>query len=566
MNKITLYQNVELTQTYGTCDVGATRDGFKPLTYLGAHYDTIDDVKYFSVWGFNGVRSYPQPEPTFVFVPQSGDALHRGTFYISSVIRFTYQYNPTIWNVFQIFSMEMLDRSGSWQVISNSEFLPSIRIDGANTVFEGVGFYYGQGLFTAGSTNNYKGYGYYLALRTRDTSVGTTDTSISMFFSENFLEAEDGKRTPTKNTRKGGGASGRIQVGAIPATPTADINSILMTYCQGNGYGLTYYKLLGNALSQITARMFPKFSIVQSLVAARREAFISVVAVPYNVPSVATSHNTVYLADATVTIDGAGNEARLASQLLIDVDLGTFTFTNQLQNDFTDIAYTEYTLYLPSYGTVSIAPSACAQGYVKVIATLDVRNGNVIYKVITWAMGDELPSLWGHYPANVAVKIPVSGVSPMGDALGLVTNLGKTAASAGAAGGEFYVGNVVGGVQGITEATSSFSRAIEETIPLPRISNSHILDANISGVCAAGMCMIITQNRILYEKGYTELLGRPSAGLSAVDAETEEEPSTLNLFAGFFTGKLVKVEGISGMTDVEIEELRTLLEEGVWLS
>ena len=566
MNRITLYQNEELTQVYGTCDVGATRDGFKPLSYAGAHYNTIDDVKYYSVWAFNGVRTYPQPEPTFVFVPQSGDALHRGTFYISSVIRFSYHYNPTIWNTFAITKMEMQDSSGTWQEIASSEYLPSIRIDGANTVFEGVGFYYGQGFFTIGSADTYKGYGYYLALRTRDTSTGTTSTSISMFFSENFLEAEAGKRVPTKNARKGGGASGRIQVGDIPATPTAAINSILMTYCQGNGYGLTYYKLLGNALTQITARLFPKIALLQSAVAARREAFISVVAVPYNVPSAALSHNCVYLADATVNIDGTGNEARVATALMIDINMGTFTFTNQLQNDFTDITYTEYNLYLPSYGVIPIEPATCAQGYVKVIATLDVRSGNVVYKIVTWAYGDEKPSLWGHYSANVAVKIPISGNSSMGDALGFVTNLGKAGASAADATVAFSSGDVAGTVSESAKALGSITKAGENLMQAPHINNAHILDANISGVCAAGVCMMISQNRILYEKGYTELVGRPSAGLSTIDEDTENEPSTLNLFAGFFTGKLVKVEGVSGMTDVEIEELRALLEGGVWLS
>lgn len=567
--RIPIYQNVELTSLIGYCDVGETSpELYRPNSTLGAHYNVIDDVKYFSTWGFNSAPTKTKPEATFVRPTRQTSGSNTATLYINERFRIHYRWNPSVYATFAIRGVELKNNNGTWISVAQSEYLPSIDI--SDRYLEGIGFYYGAFCIDYGDAQNrFKGEGYFLALRTRGTSSGDTSTIVSMFMSENFFESVSGKRKRTRNERKGGGASGTIARGAVPEVPYSQINSILMAYSQGNGYGLTYYRLFGNALAQITARMYPRISLFQSAIAARRAAFVSVVAIPYDVPSSATSHNTVYLADATITIDGDAS-ANWVNELIIKASMGEFDFANELQNDFTDISYTEYTLYLPGYGTVSIEPSACAQGSVFVDAYLDVRNGNVVYQVTTIADGDDGPTLWGHYPANIAVKIPISGNSSMGDALGLITNIGKSAAGALEVGVGIAAGNPTQVVSSGSKAVESAGKAAEQVIPSPHISNRHILDSNVSGICSCGVCMMITQNRVLYARGYTSLDGRTSVGSTAYDEADEETLQTLSNFhesnqLDYFSARFVRVDAVIGLTDDEKEELRSLLRGGVWL-
>ena len=560
---MTLYSDEERTESYGTCSCGESKENWKPQSFASVT-KTVNDVDYKCAFAFNYPASatYAQPIPSFVnAMPQTSGSYHNW-IYLSDKIRFGYKWNPAVYNSFAIVAIQLKSGNDEWIDFTTSfSYLPSIDISTPNTYFVGVSFYYGVGNFR----DFYTGYGYYFVLRTLNTSSSTTSTVGGLFLSENCFELTQGKRKRTRNDRKGGGASGTIPRGTIAPMPVGAINNLLMSLVQGNGYGLTWYRLFGDALPQITRFMYPRLAVSGALTSARRNAFVSLIAIPYDVPSYTTNLNTVYLADKTIDMEG-GAQANLVGALVVSVTMGKFTIRGQLQNDFTDVAYTEYTLYLPGYGTVPIDASACAQGEVVVDAALDTRNGNVTYMISTISDSDDGYTLLGHYSANIGIKIPVSGTSSMGDALGLVTNLGKTASATVQSIGAFGSGNVAAGMRSATSAFDSLASAAEQTVQAPHVSNGHLLDSNISGLCSPGVRMIITQNRVLYTRGYRDLIGQTSAGESAYNDEQENEAQKLSDYtgSGFFSARVTRID-VPFLNAQEKEELRELLKGGVWI-
>lgn len=560
---MTLYRDADRTESYGTCSCGESKERWNPMSYAYVT-KTVEDVDYKCAFAFSYPASayYAQPNPSFVNTMPQTTEHYQNFVYLGDKIRFGYRWNPSRYTAFSISAIQIKNENDEWVDFTTSySYLPAIDISAPNTYFMGVSFYYGVGNFGGW----YTGYGYFLVLRTIDTSSSTTNTVGGLFLSENCFDLSQGKRKRTRNDRKGGGATGTIARGTIAPMPVRAINSLLMNLVQGNGYGLTWYRLFGNALPQITRFMYPRLAVSSALTSARRSAFISLVAVPYDVPSYATNLNTVYLADKTITIDGDG-QANLVGALIVNVTMGKFTLRGQLQNDFTDITYTEYTLYLPGYGTVPIDSAACAQGEVVVDAALDTRNGNVTYMVSTISDSDDGYTLLGHYSANIGVKIPVSGTSSMGDALGLVTNLGKTASATVQSIGAFGSGNVAAGMRSATSAFDSLAGAAEQGVQAPHVSNGHLLDSNISGLCSPGVRMIVTQNRVLYTRGYRDLIGQTSVGESAYNDEQENEAQKLGDFlnSGFISARFVKIN-VPFLNAKEREELRELLKGGVWM-
>lgn len=562
MNSLTLYKDDNLTESYGTCYCGESNDKWKPsFAAFTAVTDPDTEAVYHCVFAMETPNYHPQPVPTFVNSMEGTTEQNNKFFYINDKLRFGYLY-PSTAGDFWICRVQIKLENGSWVDFTTTySQLPAVHITGENTYFVGVSFLYGVGNFG----DHYKGYGYYLILRILDTNSGVTFTTGGLFLSENCFEGTSGKRKRTRNDRKGGGASGTIPRGTIAPMPVGAINTLLMSLVQGNGYGLTWYRLFGDALPQITRFMYPTLAFSGALTSSRRNAFVSLIAIPYDVPSYTTNLNTVYLADKTINMEG-GAQANLVAALIVSITMGKFTIRGQLQNDFTDVAYTEYTLYLPGYGTVPIDPSACAQGEVVVDAALDVRNGNVTYMVSTISDSDDGYTLLGHYSANIGIKIPVSGTSSMGDALGLVTNLGKTASSTVQSIGAFGSGNVAAGMRSATSAFDSLASAAEQGVQAPHVSNGHLLDSNISGLCSPGVRMIITQNRVLYTRGYRDLIGQTSVGESAYDDEEEKEAQKLSDFtnSGFISARFVKIN-VPFLNASEREELRELLKGGVWI-
>lgn len=364
---------------------------------------------------------------------------------------------------------------------------------------------------------------------------------------------------PKKSVRKGGRGSGTLRRGTIPSLPISSINTVLMASCQGYGNGLTYYKLKGDALSNLTRALYPTIKTSDKSAAARREALIGIMAIPYDVTTTPNATDIIYLADENVYCNDT--ECDFCSALLVSLNFGTFTFEGQMEDTFADIIYATYNLYLPGVGTVNIDPATCAQGKVSVTGGLDIRNGNIIYQVCTQSGSDDGWCLYGHYSGNVGTQIPISGVGGGGSVMGMIQTAGQIAAGAGMIAVGVAGANPLAAVTGVSQLASGIEKGIDQATMYPMIDHANALDAQIGGLCSPGVRMMISRNRMINPIDYKHLVGVPSAG--AVDA-SEQPVSQISDFSGLTVITDIDISAISCTAGEKAEILR-LLREGVIL-
>ena len=368
---------------------------------------------------------------------------------------------------------------------------------------------------------------------------------------------------PKNNSKKGGRGTGTVPRGTIPNLPTANVNSLLMATCQGHGNGLSYYKLTTTALSKVTTRMYPKIDFLGKSAANRQKAFVSLVGIPYSVPTEPNTADSVFLADDQVPVDTG--TAPWLSSLMVPINFGTFELARTLSDTYADIVYTSYTLYLPGAGSINIDPATCAQGAISVEGSLDLRNGNILYRIKTRTGSSDNEVIYAHVSGNIGVQIPLSGsesntnfAKNAGTAL-----VGAVTAMAGAAMGKPSV--LAAGLAG---AASGSMAAIEDSISTPHYDLSGSLDTMTGGYATPGCRLLVTQNYLIQPKNYITLVGRPSTGLTVENSETGEitNESTIGTYRGSGFLRIVSADLTQiTCTDGEKAEIMLLLQKGVFL-
>lgn len=368
---------------------------------------------------------------------------------------------------------------------------------------------------------------------------------------------------PKHNSKKGGRGTGTVPRGTIPNLPTANVNSLLMATCQGYGNGLSYYKLTTTALSKVTTRMYPKIDFLGKSAANRQKAFVSLVGIPYSVPTVQNTSDSVYLADDQVPVD-AGTAPWL-SALMVPINFGTFELARTLSDTYADIVYTSYTLYLPGAGSINIDPATCAQGSISVEGSLDLRNGNILYRVKTRTGDSDNDVIYAHVSGNIGVQIPLSGSESN-------TNFAKNAGTALVGAVTAVAGAAMGKpsvlAAGLAGAASGSMAAIEDSISTPHYDLSGSLDTMTGGYATPGCRLLVTQNYLIQPKNYISLVGRPSTGLTTLNPDTGEpvNNATIGTYRGSGFLKIVNADLTPIVcTAAEKLEIMRLLQEGVIL-
>ena len=366
---------------------------------------------------------------------------------------------------------------------------------------------------------------------------------------------------PNTTPMRGGYGTGTVPRGTIPALPVDSINSLLMSTCQGYGRGLSYYKLTLGALSSITKRMYPKFDFMGKSAATRQEAFVSLVGIPYNVPTTANAGG-VYLADTQVAVENGS--ADWVSALCVPLNFGTFYLEGNLTDTFADVVYTEYTLYLAGVGNISIDPAACAQGFIRVSGMLDVRNGNILYAVYTYAKNNLGEIIYAHASGNVGIEIPLSGGTANTQFIKNATTVGISTASvligAASANPALLGAGIVGGIKG----AESFA---EDAISVPHISRANALDPMAGGYGSPCCRLMVSQNYMIMPDKYTDLIGLPSSGIVIYNENNEEIVACkLSDFIGkgFLRVQGIKLDNVLA-TEEEKNELVQLFMNGVFM-
>lgn len=556
MANLIFYSDPECTNQVGSGELGEiTR---VPLSGWSLSYNmrTIDGKLYFLWQGSQqAIGAYDRPIPTPIYVPEGTGA--RQYVYATPRTRFVYVLNPsgTGYRI-RIYDWELKDQNGQWQAIRSDS--PMIDHTQNNAIFEGFIGYQGDLTFEGEKYDSIL-----LCPRFRDKS----NPSITYTFgfvgtNHSFIEWQESDRNkPTKNVRKGGRGSGVYPNAPIPALPTNGVNNAFSRILSATGRGLTYYDIKGNGLEKISQTLYNNSGSILEKVAImiqtdyneRRESLCSCVLVPAVVPAghYGNAGNvSVFLGKIAVDLTDTGG-APIISRPLIPLDMGTISLQNHGWESFADIVRTTATLYLPGYGTVNINMKDIAQGYVHVEAVLDVRNGNVLYRVLTCArdrydnLGNE--QLYGHYTANIGIPVPLGGSNATDSILGSIATMSVPLATGAITGG---IGGALKGAMIGMEAAAGMSSGYQ-------VDRSGAMSPSVSPMGTSVIRLEITVDNQLIPDKFTDIAGRPSGG--------DEGKYTIgDNYHGFFIAADVDLENVNA-SEAEKEEIVRLLRGGIYV-
>lgn len=366
-------------------------------------------------------------------------------------------------------------------------------------------------------------------------------------FEKWFRDIEPTPYTPDHGTaRRGGTGSGYYPNSTIPALPTGSINDALSSVL-GRGNGLTYYKLTGNSFIEITEYLYDCAPTLKFRNSVYRDAIASCIFIPYNVsPDVTNTLGLVYLANKSIPVSGGCD---IVTTPLKEIDFGEVNLTanNIGFRNFVDYIHTTAVLYLPCFGAVNIDMAAITGGILHLRGVLDVRNGNILYRLESQADMDDTPVLYGQYTGQCGIQVPIGGANAQMSVMGAISSIGSI--GVGIASGNPL--NIVGGISSLASQTAP--------------------DIDISGAmqplgAAMGTPVPILQIRkhvMSAPPDYEEIHGLPSD--ATLDGVYDGNVKTVGDYSGFFRAAAADVSGLSGATDQEKAEIEALLKEGVYV-
>lgn len=354
---------------------------------------------------------------------------------------------------------------------------------------------------------------------------------------------------PPKGHQRGGGkGTGYYPNSSIPALPTGSINAALSAVL-GSGNGLTYYKLTGSSLSEITEYLYDCGLTLKFRNSKYRDAIASVILIPYNVQAdITNTLGLVYLANKSLPVSGGCD---IVTTPLKEINFGEIDLTaaNIGFKSYADFVHTSATLYLPCFGSINIDMAAIASGKLYLRGVIDVRNGNILYRLETQGEMDDLPVLYGQYNGNCGISVPIGGANTQVDVMGAVSSIGAVAV--GAATGNPAA--ILGGAAG----------TISSVAPAPTIDHSGAMQPQCAALGTPVPVLQIRRHLLSAPPDFKEVTGYPADG--SQDGEYDENIKTVGDYTGFLQCLEADVSGISGATDEEKREIEELLKGGVYL-
>ena len=551
MATITLYRDEECTDIVGSGIIGTWVDiyGGVPGVRVYAYNVSIGDkqVNFNSLRGFDASR-VKQDTPTEIIIPYTEtDEFQK--FYFTPNCGFT---------------LKVYKNGTNSAIIANGVFF--VNIDGQERYFGEIGNSFITTLsggiackivFRAGEKAHYNNYGSdvlvhntnYLGfdLISYDNQGRERQNRGYMIIapSTEFIIDSDAKpykpETGNRSKRSGTG-TGYYPNNPIPALPTSALNAAFSSVL-GRGNGLTYYRLDGDCLEKLTEFLYDTTLTLKFRNSEYREAVASIVFIPYNVTAdVVNTKRIIYLANKGIY---PNSPCDVITRPFREIDFGYIDLTaaNVGYKTFADYTQTSATLYLPAYGAVNIDMSAFAGGLLHLRGVLDVRNGNILYRLESQGSEDDLPTLYGQYTGNCGLPVPIGGANSSPTVLGAIASIG-TVATGVATGNPL---SVVGGVASLAQQTA------------PTIDTSGAMQPAAAGIGTPAPVLQIRKKIMLNPPKFAELRGKMSAGN---DSDTQFK---LSDFTGYFQAAAVDVSGISGATDSEKAEIESLLKGGVYL-
>lgn len=359
-----------------------------------------------------------------------------------------------------------------------------------------------------------------------------------------------GKYKPkTGNTsRRAGTGTGYYPNGKVPDMPVNAINDLFESVL-GRGNGLTYYKLVGDGLEKITDFIYDGLVTIANRTVAFRDAICSVVAIPFKIAAdVANSKNRIYIASRGVD---PNSQCDFITRPIKIINFGSINLTPSTwgYKNFADIRNTFATLYLPCYGAVNIDMASIANGILTLEGVLDCRNGNLLYRLLTQASEDDIPTLYGQYSGNCGIPIPIGGSNSQVSILGVASGVAQVAHGA--------ISATATNLSGIAQMANAAKSVVNER--MPTVDKSGVMQPSVSAYGTPVPVLQIQKHIMLMPPNWAHLHGFISAGL-----DDEDEYKLSDFSSGLFVAEDVRCDDLS-LTRGEQEELIRLLKEGVYL-
>ena len=220
----------------------------------------------------------------------------------------------------------------------------------------------------------------------------------------------------------------------------------------------------------------------------------------------------------------------------IEIDCGGIKVNRYFGNVLDYAPYTKLQVYLPFVGIVDLDTNEIMNGTLNIKYRIDVLTGSCLAR-LKITRGDYNAELY-NFAGNCAVQLPISGGSYSGiiaNAIGVAGSLGATIATGGSM-APVLVGSVV------SSAVNSRTN----------VSHSGSLGSNAGALGIMKPYLIITRPKPAEANNFNEFYGRPS-----------NKTVRLSSCSGYTKVKDVHIEKISSATDDELNEIETLLKEGV---
>lgn len=370
-----------------------------------------------------------------------------------------------------------------------------------------------------------------------------------------FIENDPHYR-PTKTSVRGGNGIGYFKGTSVSPMGGTQVGAVLSRFISSTGFGLTYYKISDAAFLSFMAWLYQTGLFVDRQVA--RDAVLSCVYLPVTPTCHSSAAAGIYCSTKSFPAAtwGVTNQIFYVDNPIVEGQTETYSLRNWGTNTFTDVVNCEVSVFLPFYGEVNIDPAAVFQGELYVRYSIDCRNGNIVYNIVTKSIEDKEFYVYGHYSGNCGIPIPMVGSGQSGTYFGKLEQIGATASqgvqrtvmndpSKETPSGDLLasaaVGLVGGAVKGFIHANKPIIDKSGTVSPLT--SQMDVLDIRIN---IARQIMIMSDN-------YKSIVGFPSAAGVRLGDET-----------GFVKVKYLKEEDVVA-TEREKNEIISLLKEGVFL-
>ena len=320
----------------------------------------------------------------------------------------------------------------------------------------------------------------------------------------------------------GGGGDNKSDQHPVPTPPTVSISD--------TGY-FTIYNPTQVQMKQLSAKLWDgdfDLSNIKSLMSSPIENILSLAYVPLPVSGATAVTAKIGGADMGVTVNKIDKH-------FFQLDLGTVAIKEYYGSYLDYYPHTVVYIFLPYIGIISLDTNEVMGKTLRLVYNYDVVTGSVIAYISTNGLNSKLYE----YNGNCIYNLPVTGrdfSTIISGALGLASSA---------------VGAVVTHGASIPFSVGTVGQSLIDT-QLPNYKHSGDVGGSPAIMDDRQPCVIIIRPRKINSKhqpkytGYGSLITKKLSNVS-----------------GFTMVNDIRLNGISGATDIEIEEIRTMLKEGV---